>query len=164
MKPMMQSRYITWMAIRPLTFGDDHYEPGDKVPQKHLEPMRDPEVLVRTNRLAAVAKDMNKVPRYLRKDVTDEKEMRAKILAPRIASQIGDIYPDHLLPRDEVVEDVGETEGEAGAPADAGTPEEVSSDEVPAPDPGTEPADDGEGDPGAVEADPVVTIEDNTDA
>lgn len=97
MKPLMQNRYVGWMAVRPLLFGEDYYEPGDRVPQKVIEGMRDPEVLVRTGRLAAVAKDMNKVPRYLRKDVTDAEEMLAKILAPRISTQIGDVVPRALM-------------------------------------------------------------------
>lgn len=98
MKAMMASRYVGWMAIRPLTFGEAVFAPGDRVPQKLLDVMRDPEVLVRTGRLAAIAKDMNKVPRYLRKDVTEETQMRDQILAPTLASQIGEIMPNHLLP------------------------------------------------------------------
>lgn len=90
MKAMMDNRYVTWMAVRPMLFGDKTFEPGEKIPQKLLEGMRDPEVLVRTGRIRAVAKDMNKVPRYLRKDVVDEKLAKEKILAPRIASQIGE--------------------------------------------------------------------------
>lgn len=97
MKPMMESRYVGWMAMRPLTFGDEEFAPGDRIPQKHLDAMRDPEVLVRTRRIAAVAKDMNKVPRMLRKDVTDESEMRERILAPRIASQIGEIKSNAVI-------------------------------------------------------------------
>lgn len=88
MKPMMESRYVGWMAVRPLVFGNESFAPGDRIPQKYLDTLRDPEVLVRTGRIAAVAKDMNKVPRMLRKTVTDETEMRERILAPRFASQI----------------------------------------------------------------------------
>lgn len=97
MKAMMQSRYVGWMAVRPLTFGKETFEPGDRVPQKHLDGMRDPEALVRTGRLMAVAKDMNKVPRYLRKSVTNEKDAKAKILAPRFTGQAGPVVPTHLV-------------------------------------------------------------------
>ena len=31
MKALMQSRYVGWMAIRPLTFGKDEFAPGDRV-------------------------------------------------------------------------------------------------------------------------------------
>lgn len=121
MKPMMQNRYVGWMAIRPLQFGDEHFAPGDRVPQRLLDPMRDPEVLVRTGRLAAVAKDMNKVPRYLRKDVTAEDEMRDKILMAG-SGQIGAIVPGHLVGTEH---DPNSKKGKAKAKADAKAAEEA---------------------------------------
>jgi hypothetical protein len=148
MKPLLASRYISWMAIRPLRFGERDFAPGEKVPQKYLEPMRDPEVLIRTNRLAAVTKDMNKIPRMLRKLVTEEEEMRAKILAPR--GGVGQVVPTHLLastPEPEPVtlptftdEDVEPTEFEKAHSASAGPdtaplgPADIS-DSTPAPAP-----------------------------
>jgi hypothetical protein len=97
MKAMMDSRYVGWMAVRPLQFGKDTFEPGDRIPQKHLETMRDPEVLVRTGRIRAVAKDLNKVPRYLRKDVMLESEAKEKILTPRASGQNGPVVLSHLI-------------------------------------------------------------------
>lgn len=89
MKALMQSPYITFMAARPLLFGKKTYQPGEKVPQRLLDPMRDPEVLIRTGRVVAVAKDMNKVPAYLRKDVEDETLARTRIL--RTLTQLGPV-------------------------------------------------------------------------
>lgn len=158
MKPMMQNRYVGWMAIRPLDFGDEHFEPGDRIPQKHLEPMRDPEVLLRTKRIAAVAKDMNKVPRMLRKDVTDETEMRARILAPRLASQIGEITPGYTQP------EVEETDMTEQTPEETVTETitETVTETVPVEDPNEgvmdpEPAPEAPAEPAPVEEDPAPT-------
>ena len=95
--------------------------------------MRDPEVLVRTGRLAAVAKDMNKVPRYLRKIVVSEKEMKARILAPRIASQIGAIVPTAQMgkPVPEPDEPRGVGGSGVGYNPDLPLPEVVVAEDVP---------------------------------
>lgn len=79
MKALLESQYVHFRAVRPLKFGENEYAPGDKIPASALKPMRDPEVLVRTGRMAACAKDMNKVPRWLRKDVTDQEEFLARL-------------------------------------------------------------------------------------